>query len=44
MSNLASGSPNPFWAKAIITFGVSVTAAWVILLGYGLIILVKHAI
>jgi hypothetical protein len=46
MSNLASGppKPDPFWAAAIVTFGISLTAAWVILLGYGLIKLVQHVI
>jgi len=46
MSNLASEPPkgDPFWAAAIVTFGISLTAAWVILLGYGLIRLVERVI
>ena len=46
MSNLASGPPkgDPFWAAAIVTFGICLTAAWVILLGYGLIRLVANVI
>ena len=34
----------PIWPAAVITFGLSLTAAWVILLGYGLVKLAKHAI
>jgi hypothetical protein len=30
--------------KAVIVFGLSLTAAWVILLGYGLVRLVMHSI
>jgi hypothetical protein len=47
MSKVASGPPerrDPFWPAAIITFGIGLTAAWVILLAYGLIKLVEHAI
>ena len=35
---------DPFWPAAVITFGISLTAAWVILLGYGLVRLVDLAI
>ena len=34
----------PFWPAALITFGLSLTAAWVILLGYGLVRLIGFAI
>ena len=34
----------PFWPAALITFGLSLTAAWVILLGYGLVRLIGLAI
>ena len=34
----------PFWPAALITFGISLTAAWVILLGYGLVRLIGLAI
>jgi hypothetical protein len=44
MSDLASGSRDPFWAAAMVTFGISLTAAWVILIGYGLIRLVEHVV
>ena len=46
MSNLVSGPPkrDPMWAAAIVTFGICLTAAWVVLLGYGLIKLVTHVI
>jgi len=32
------------WPTAVIVFGVSLTAAWTILLGYGLIKLIQLAI
>ena len=35
---------DPFWPAAVITFGLSLTAAWVILLGYGLVRLIELAI
>ena len=35
---------DPFWPAAAITIGLSLTAAWVILLGYGLVRLVELAI
>jgi hypothetical protein len=35
---------DPFWPAAIITFGISLTAAWIILLGFGLIKLVERVI
>ena len=34
----------PFWPAALITFGLSLTAAWVILLGYGLVRLIELAV
>ena len=34
----------PFWPVAVITFGLSITAAWVILLGYGLVKLIEIAV
>jgi hypothetical protein len=34
----------PFWPAAIITFGLGLTAGWVILIGYGLIRLVERVI
>jgi hypothetical protein len=34
----------PIWPAAIITFGIGLSAAWVILLGFGLIKLVEHVI
>jgi hypothetical protein len=34
----------PFWPKAVIVFGLSLTVAWIILLGYGLTQVVMHAI
>ena len=40
MTELQSELPvrnDPFWPAAVITFGLSLTAAWVILLGYGLV-------
>jgi hypothetical protein len=47
MTELQSELPvrnDPFWPAAVITFGLSLTAAWVILLGYGLVRLVELAI
>ena len=47
MTELKSGSsvrPEPFWPAAIITFGISLTAAWIILIGYALIRLVERVI
>jgi hypothetical protein len=38
------GRKDSFWPAAVITFGVSLTAAWVILLGYGLVRLIELAI
>ena len=35
---------DPFWPAAVITFGISLTAARVTLLGYGLVRLVDLAI
>jgi hypothetical protein len=32
------------WQEAIIAFGISITGAWVILLGYGLYALMQYAI
>jgi hypothetical protein len=46
MSNLSSQPPNrdSLWAAALITFGISLTAAWVVFLGYGLFKLVELVI
>ena len=35
---------DPFWPVAGITFGISLTASWAILLGYGLVRLIELAI
>jgi hypothetical protein len=35
---------HPFWPKAVITFGLVLTAAWMCFLGYGLVKLVELAI
>jgi hypothetical protein len=35
---------NSIWPIAVITFGLSLTAAWIGLLGYGLIKLIELAI
>jgi len=35
---------DPFWPAAVITLGIGLTTAWVILLGYGLVRLVGLAI
>jgi hypothetical protein len=43
MSNSQSEPPDQ-WPAAIITFGLSLTAAWVILLGYVLVRLIEHVI
>ena len=32
------------WPRVVIVFGISVTIAWIALLGFGLIKLVEHAI
>jgi len=34
----------PFWPVAVVAFGISLTAGWTILLGYGLIKLIQLAI
>jgi hypothetical protein len=34
----------PLWPAAIVTFGLSLTAAWVILLGYAIIRVVERVI
>ena len=34
----------PFWPIAVIVFGLSLTATWVILLAYGLVTLVERVI
>jgi hypothetical protein len=47
MSNLDSTPPGrhkAIWPEAVITLGVSLTVAWAILIGYGLIRLIEHAI
>ena len=37
-------APQPIWPAAVITFGISLTVSWMILLGYGLIRLIELAI
>ena len=37
-------SRQPIWPAAVITFGISLTVSWMILLGYGLIRLIELAI
>ena len=47
MSEVQSELPvrnDPFWPAAVIAFGISLTAAWVILLGYTLVRLVELAV
>jgi hypothetical protein len=50
IASAATSASNPpagrreIWPAAVITFGLSLTAAWVILLGYGLVRLVELAI
>ena len=47
MTELQSELPvrnDPFWPAAVIALGISLTTAWVILLGYGLVRLVELAI
>jgi hypothetical protein len=46
MSNLALEVPvrHSVWPVAVIIFGISLSAAWVGLLGYGLIKLFEYAI
>ena len=39
-----SGVEHPIWPEAVIALALGVTAGWVILLGYGLVKLVKLAI
>jgi hypothetical protein len=39
-----SGVNHPIWPEAIIAFALGLNAAWVILLGYGLVKLVELAI
>ena len=41
---LRAPSRQPIWPAAVITFGLSLTAAWVIVLGYGLVRLIELAI
>jgi hypothetical protein len=38
------GQHEPFWPAAVITFGLSLTAAWIMLIGYGLVRLLGLAI
>jgi len=33
----------PFWPKAVVAFGVGLTAAWLCFLGYGLVKLIQLA-
>jgi hypothetical protein len=35
---------HPIWPKAVIAFGFSLTVGWMILLGYGVVMLVELAI
>ena len=46
MSELADppGKRDPIWPTAVIGFGLGLTAVWTILLVYGLVMLVQHAI
>jgi hypothetical protein len=47
MTEITSEVPvrrEPFWPQAVIPLGLSLTAAWVILLGYGLVKLVEIAV
>lgn len=47
MSDLVAGvtsKRDPIWPMVIIAFGLSLTAAWVGLLGYGLVKLIDLAI
>ena len=46
MSNLEPRPPkhDPLWATIVIAFGLIVTAAWIGLLGYGLVKLIELAI
>jgi hypothetical protein len=47
MAELASGPTGKreaFWPAAVVTLGISLTAAWVMLLGYGLVRLIELAI
>ena len=46
MSNLEPRPPkhDPMWATIVIAFGLIVTAAWIGLLGYGLVKLIELAI
>jgi hypothetical protein len=47
MTEITSEVPvrrGPFWPQAVITLGLSLTAAWVILLGYGLVKLIEIAV
>ena len=38
------GSKGSVWPLAVVALGLSVTVGWTILLAYGLITLVEHAI
>jgi hypothetical protein len=47
MSDLVAGvttKHDPIWPTAVIVFGIGLTAAWVGLLGYGLVKLIELAI
>ena len=46
MAELQSVRPvrHPVWPVALIVFGLSVSAAWMGLLGFGLFKLIEHAI
>jgi hypothetical protein len=41
---LRAPSRHPIWPAAAITFGLSLTVSWMILLGYGLVRLIELAI
>jgi len=38
------GQREPLWPAAVITFGLSLTATWIVLIGYALIRLIERAI
>ena len=47
MTELQSKLPvrnDPLWSAVVITFGISLTVAWVMLLGYGLVRLIDLVI
>jgi len=44
ISDAPRGAPEPVWPKAVIVFGITLTIAWIGLLGFGLIKLIERAI